>query len=183
MQDDQDDGQEVNEDPDPVQPMPQDFHYPRKFVSSQLTNAKFVSSHLTNAKGDEIFYHVSDNWDREWEKRLEWAIKKHRDIAKDDLDKLQQDYEDVLRQSEQAHERKYDQQHIDALSRCKRIELANQAVRAHRLYAFMAWGNCTEQVILTYSVLSCQLITLIIFIISSNSIILNLIMSIYIFLI
>ncbi len=39
-------------------------------------------------------------------KRLEWAIEKHRDIAEDDLDKLQQDYEHVLRQSKEAHERK-----------------------------------------------------------------------------
>jgi hypothetical protein len=80
-------------------------------------------SQLTNAKGDEIFYPVSDNRDREWAKRLEWAIEQHRDIAKDDLDKLQQDYEHVFRQSKEAHERKYDQQHIDALY--KRLERAN----------------------------------------------------------
>ncbi len=46
---------------------------------------------------------------------------------------LQQDYEHVLRQSKELHERKYDQQHIDALY--KRLERVNQAVRAHRLHA------------------------------------------------
>jgi hypothetical protein len=75
VQDDQGYGQEVNEDPDPVQTMPQDFRFPWNFVSSQLTNAK----------GDEILYPVSDSRDREWAKRLEWAIEEHSDIAEDDL--------------------------------------------------------------------------------------------------
>ncbi len=65
----------MNEDPDSVQPVLQDFRYPWKFVSSQLTNAM----------GDEILYPVNDNRDSEWGKRLEWAIEKHSDIAQDAL--------------------------------------------------------------------------------------------------
>ncbi len=81
VQDEEDDGQNMNEDPDSVQQVQQDFRYPWKFVSSQLTNAK----------GNEILYPVNDDWDREWAKRFEWAIENHRDIAQDDMDKLQKD--------------------------------------------------------------------------------------------
>ncbi len=46
------------------------------------------------------------------QKHLEWAIKQHCDIAQDDMDKLQKDYEDVLRQInlKEAHKRKYKSQ-------------------------------------------------------------------------
>ncbi len=73
VQDGQDDGQNMNKDPDSVQPVLQDFRY----------SWKFVTSHLTNAKCDAILYPVNDNRDREWAKRLEWAIEKHRGIASD----------------------------------------------------------------------------------------------------
>jgi hypothetical protein len=34
---------------------------------------------------------------------LEWTIKQHHCLAKDDLDELQAEYEDVIRQSKEAH--------------------------------------------------------------------------------
>jgi hypothetical protein len=64
----------------------------------------FVSAQLTHAKGNEIFYFVIDDRDRQWARRLEWAIKQHSDLAEDDLDELQAEYEDVIRQSKEAHE-------------------------------------------------------------------------------
>jgi hypothetical protein len=44
------------------------------------------------------------------------VIRQHLDRAKDDLDELQADYEPVLRQSREAHERKYDQAHTSYLT-------------------------------------------------------------------
>jgi hypothetical protein len=114
--------QEYADEPQPMSPPSQ---YPWSFVSAQLTNAK----------GNEIFYPVIDNRDRQWARRLEWAIKQHRDLAEDDLDELQAEYEDVIRQSKEAHERKYDKKEIAVLN--KRLEQANQALRTHRLYALM----------------------------------------------
>ena len=114
--------QEYAYEPQPMSPPSQ---YPWSFVSAQLTNAK----------GNEIFYPVIDNRDRQWARRLEWAIKQHRDLAEDDLDELQAEYEDVIRQSKEAHERNYDKKEIVMLN--KRLEQANQALRTHRLYALM----------------------------------------------
>ena len=62
------------ESPDRIEPEqtptpPQRFHFPWKFVSSQLTNSK----------GDEIFYPVNDERDRQWARRLEWVIGHHLD--------------------------------------------------------------------------------------------------------
>ena len=125
--DNQDAGQHVDEGRDSVQPPePVYFHYPGKFVSAQLTNAK----------GVEIVFPVKDNRDREWARRLEWAINKHRDIGEEDLDQLTKDYADVLRQSKEAHERKYDQQHIAALN--ERLERQNQRFRNLGLYSCLA---------------------------------------------
>ncbi len=42
---------------------------------------KFVSAQLKNSKGDEIFFPVNDERDREWARRLEWVVGKHRDLA------------------------------------------------------------------------------------------------------
>ena len=126
MLDIQDAGRHVDEGRESVQPEPVYFHYPWKFVSAQLKNAK----------GDEILHPVNDNRDREWARRLEWAIGKHSDIAEEDLDQLTEDYADVIRQSKEAHERKYDQQHIASLY--ERLERANQRFRAHGLYTSMA---------------------------------------------
>ncbi len=89
-----------------------------------------------NAKGNEIFYPVIDDRDRQWARSLELSIKHHRDLAKDDLDELQAEYEDVVRQSKEANERRYDQKEITMLN--KRLEQANQALRTHQLYALMA---------------------------------------------
>jgi hypothetical protein len=52
-----------------------------------------------NTKGNEIFYPVNDNSYREWARGLEWAIKKHSDIAQEELDQLTEDYTDVILQS------------------------------------------------------------------------------------
>ncbi len=57
------------------------------------------------------------------------------------MDKLQKNYADVLCQSMEAHERKYDQQHIDYLY--KPLDQANQAVRnssAVRIYGLRKWS-------------------------------------------
>jgi ElaB/YqjD/DUF883 family membrane-anchored ribosome-binding protein len=89
-----------------------------------------------DSKGKEILYRVDSDTDRKWARRLEWVVDKHRDGAEDDLEELHADFNDVLRQSKEAHKRKYDQQHIDELN--KRLEQANKALRAHRLYAWMA---------------------------------------------
>jgi len=51
----------------------QRFRFPYKFVSAQLTSSK----------GDEIFYPVNDDQDRQWAMRLDWAIDCHRNIAED----------------------------------------------------------------------------------------------------
>ncbi len=64
------------------------------------------------------------------------AIKQHRDLAEDDLDELQAEYEDVIRQSKEEHERKYDQKEIAMLT--QRLEQANQALSTHWLYTLMA---------------------------------------------
>ncbi len=55
--------------------------------------------------------------------------------AEDDLDKLQADYEAVLRQSREAHERKYDQSYISDLT--KRLDAANKSLRQFHLYGHM----------------------------------------------
>ncbi len=89
-----------------------------------------------NAKGNEIIYPDIDDRDRQWARRLESAIKLHRDLPEDDLDELQAEYEDVVRQSKEAHERKYDQKEIAMFN--KRLEQGNQALRTHLLYALMA---------------------------------------------
>ncbi len=73
-------------------PPPQRFYFPWKFVSA-----------LTNSKGDEIFYPVNDQRDRQWALRLEWVIGHHLDRAEDDLEELHADYLAVLRESSEAH--------------------------------------------------------------------------------
>ena len=90
----------------------------------------FVSSQLLDSKGEEIFYRVKDDRDRKWAKRLEWVVKEHMDRAEDELDQLQGDFEDVLRQCKDARERKYDQQHIAALY--KQLETAHRTIRDMR---------------------------------------------------
>ena len=97
--------------------MPKRVHYPYRFVSSLLKNSK----------GEEILYPVNDDRDRQWARRLEWVVKQHLDRAEDDLDELHADYIDVMRQSKEAHERKYDQRHIADLY--KQLDTANRALR------------------------------------------------------
>jgi hypothetical protein len=43
---------------------------------------------------------------------LEWVVEQHLDRVEDELNQLQADYEDVLRKSKNARERKFDQEHI-----------------------------------------------------------------------
>ena len=95
---------------------------------------KFVSAQLTNSKGDEIFYPVNDGRDREWARRLEWAIDRHRDIAEDDLEELHQDNLAVHRESREVHQRKYYREHIAELN--KRLEATNKALREYRAYGY-----------------------------------------------
>ncbi len=59
-------------------------------------------------------------------------IKDHLDRAEDDLDQLQSDHESVLRQSREAHERKYDQAYISDLT--KRLDAANKSLHHFHLY-------------------------------------------------
>ncbi len=60
------------------------------------------------------FYPAIDDRDRQCATRLEWAIKQHRDLAEDDLDELQAEYEVtvIIRQSKEVYERKYHQMDI-----------------------------------------------------------------------
>jgi hypothetical protein len=85
-----------------VPTLQQRFHYPFSFVSAQLTNSK----------GYEIFYPVTDDRDRQWARRLGYAIDRHREIAEDDIEELHADFFAVLRESKEPHERKYDQAYI-----------------------------------------------------------------------
>jgi hypothetical protein len=103
----------------------QRFRFPYKFVSAQLTSSK----------GDEIFYPVNDDQDRQWAMRLEWAIDCHRNIAEDDLEELHADHCAVIRQSKEAHERKYDRHYIADL--VKRLEATNKSLRELNLYGLM----------------------------------------------
>ena len=96
---------------------------------------KFVSSQLKNSKSEEILFPVNDEQDCRWARRLEWVIKEHLDRAEDDLDKLQADYEAVLRRSQEAHERRYDQAYISDLT--KRLDAANKSLRHFHLYGHM----------------------------------------------
>ena len=58
-------------------------------------------------------------------------VERHLDRAEDELEELHADYIDVMRQSKEAHERKYDQRHIADLY--KQLETANRLLRARRL--------------------------------------------------
>jgi hypothetical protein len=102
--------QDIEDEPVPLRR----FHFPWRFVSTQLSNAN-----------GEIFYPVDDNRDRQWARRLEWVVEQHRDIAEDDLDAM----ETEMRQSKEGIFRKNDQEHIVTLK--KRLDTANQALRAH----------------------------------------------------
>ena len=93
-----------------------------------------MSAQLSNSKGDEIFYPVNDERDREWARRLEWAIDRHRDIAEDDLEELHQDNLAVHRESREVHQRKYDREHIAELN--KRLAATNKALREYRAYGY-----------------------------------------------
>jgi hypothetical protein len=62
-------------------------------------------------------------------------IEEHLDRAEDDLDKLQADYEAVLRRSQEAHERRYDQAYFSDLT--KRLDAANKSLRHFHLYGHM----------------------------------------------
>ncbi len=88
-------------------------------MSSQLFEIpwKFVFAQPENSKGDEIFYPVNDERDRQWAWRLLWVVGKHRDLAKDDQEELHVEYRAVLRESREAHERQYYQQYIDDLTK------------------------------------------------------------------
>ena len=105
-----------------------------KDVAVAPTNSK-GDDQLTNSKGDEIFYPVNDERDRQWARRLEWVIGHHLDRAEDDLEELHADNLAVLRESREAHERKYDQEHIAELN--KRLKATNKS-----LLEFRAHGYC-----------------------------------------
>ncbi len=72
---------------------------------------------LLNSKGEQIFYPVMDDTDLscQWARRLEWAIECHRDLAEEDLDGLQTQYERVLRTSPEAVGRRDDRLYIKSL--------------------------------------------------------------------
>jgi hypothetical protein len=65
---------------------------------------------------------------------MEWVGGKHRDLAEDDQEELHVEYLAVLRESREANERKYYQQHIDDLT--KRLEATNKSLREFQLYCF-----------------------------------------------
>lgn len=64
---------------------------------------RFVSSQLMDSKGQDILYQVNSDNERKWARRLEWAVDQHLDRAEDDLEELHADFNDVLRQSKEAH--------------------------------------------------------------------------------
>ncbi len=90
---------------------------------------------FSNSKGDVNLVPVNDEQGRRWARRLEWVIKEHLDHAEDDLDKLQADYEAVLRRYQEAHERRYDQAYISNLT--KQLDAANKSLRQFHLYGHM----------------------------------------------
>jgi hypothetical protein len=90
---------------------------------------------IENSKDEEIFFPVHDEQDHRWARRLKWVIKKHLGPAEDDLNKLQSDNESVLRQSREAHKRKYDQAYISDLT--KRLDASNKSLRHFHLYGHM----------------------------------------------
>ena len=57
----------------------QPVHYPWDWVSPQLLNSK----------GEGICYPVQDEKDWTWARRLEWAIKSHRDLGESDYNNLE----------------------------------------------------------------------------------------------
>ena len=75
------------------------FHYPWRFVSTQLSNSQ-----------GEIFYPVNDERDSEWARRLEWVVP--RDVG-----------ETEMRQSKKGIFREYEQEHIATLN--KRLDRVN----------------------------------------------------------
>ena len=92
-----------------------------------------------NPKDSEVFYPVNDGRYRQWARRLEWAIDRHRDIAEDDLEELHANHFVVLCESREVHERRYDQEHITKLN--KSLEATNKALRP-RLREYRAYGYC-----------------------------------------
>jgi hypothetical protein len=89
-----------------------------------------VSSLLMNSKGEEIIYRVEDDRDQIWARSLEWGVDQHLDKAKDEQNQLQRDFEAVLRQSKQAREKKYDQEHISYLN--EQLDTARRTIWALR---------------------------------------------------
>lgn len=89
-----------------------------------------VSSLLMTSKGEEIIYQVEDDRDRIWARRLEWVVDEHLDRAEDEQKQLQRDFETVLRQSKEAHYRKYEQARIDELT--KQLDEAHRTLRKLR---------------------------------------------------
>ena len=75
---------------------------------------------------------MNDKQDHRCAGKVKLVIKEQLDWAGDDLDKLQSDNGSVLRQSREAHERKYDQAYISDLT--KRLDAANKSLRQYHLY-------------------------------------------------
>ena len=96
-----------------------------------LYHWQFVSPQLLNSKGEEIFYPVVDDTDRSWARRLEWAIDCHRDLAEADLNRLQAEFERVLRTSREAVGRRDDRFYIKSLQ--KQLECAHERFRNLRM--------------------------------------------------
>ncbi len=57
----------------------------------------------------------------------EWVVWKQRDLAEDDQEELHAEYLAMRRESREAHERRYYQQHIDDLS--MRLESTNKSLK------------------------------------------------------
>ncbi len=79
-----------------------------------------------------VGYRLSPKHRRRW---LEWAIDCHRNIAEDGLEELHADHCAVIRQSKEAHERKYDRHYIADL--VKRLEATNKSLRELNRYGLM----------------------------------------------
>jgi hypothetical protein len=91
-------------------------------------------------QNEEIFYRVNDGRESPviGNEHSAWSGSSYStwtglwlDRAEDELDQLQKDFEAVLRQSKDARERKYDQQHMADLN--KQLETTHRTLRAFRL--------------------------------------------------
>ena len=73
----------------------------QRHVTVQDYPWKFVSPQLLDRNGQKLLYPVEDDRDRWWARKMECAIKQHRDLAERDLDGLQAYSLEIVRRVQQ----------------------------------------------------------------------------------